>query len=280
MTYEFYADVFFLTNFYLDFLAVYAVSEVLQQKKRLLRYVICCALGSLIGCVLFLVVSNYDFYLICIHFLVNPGMMVCAFFPSGKKIYAKGYGLMYFMVLLLGGSVEWMYGTVAKGHCYELCLLLTAVPVMVFCFILRKTRKNVHRFYPVRIVHNGKMAAARALYDTGNTLHDPYVKQAVHIVSKDIFEALGGKEAFLTRLIPFSSVGCKEGMLEAFTVESLKIGEGDEEISISPAVLAAADAALFGNRAYQMILHCCISDNMPLEAFQGARSKERCFSKE
>ena len=33
MNYEFYADVFFLTNFYLDFLAVYLVSEILQQKK-------------------------------------------------------------------------------------------------------------------------------------------------------------------------------------------------------------------------------------------------------
>ena len=33
MNYEFYADVFFLTNFYLDFLAVYLVSEILQQKN-------------------------------------------------------------------------------------------------------------------------------------------------------------------------------------------------------------------------------------------------------
>ena len=85
MNYGFYADVFFLTNFYLDFLAVYAVGEVLQQKRRLPRAALCCALSSLAGCVLFLTLSDYDLYVLCIHFIVNPVMTVCCFFPAGKK---------------------------------------------------------------------------------------------------------------------------------------------------------------------------------------------------
>ena len=266
MTYEFYADVIFLTNFYLDFLAVYAVSEVLLQKKRILRDMVCCAVSSLVGCILFLMVSDYDVYLILIHFIVNPVMVVFVFFPAKKKVYGKAYGLMYFVVLLLGGSVEWLYGTVAKGRYYELCLLLTAVPVMVFCYILRRKRKNVQRFYPAQIGHKGKTVVLQALYDTGNTLYDPYIKAAVYIVSKEVMEALGREDAFLTRLIPFSSVGCRQGMLEAFTVEYIKIGEGDMEVTVAPAVLAAADASLFGNRPYKMILHSSLSEKMPLEA--------------
>lgn len=266
MNYEFYADVFFLTNCYLDFLALYAAGEVLQQKKRLLRYIICCALSSLAGVILFLTVSNYQVYLFCIHCIVNPGMIVCSFFPAEKKLYAKAFFLMYFMVMLLGGSVEWLYRTVFDGRCYELCLLFSAVPVAVFLFIVRRKRKNVQRFYPVCIVHKEKTVALRAFYDSGNTLYDPYVKEAVHIVPKEIFEALGGKEAFFTRLIPFSSVGCRQGMLEAFTVEYMQIGEGDMKMMTAPAVLAVAEDALFDHRPYQMILHCSMSEKMPLEA--------------
>lgn len=262
MKYEFYVDVFFLTNFYLDFLAVYAVSEMLRQKKKLLRYLVSCALSSLIGCILYLVLTDYDMYLLCMHFIVNPGMVFLSFFPAEKRIYGKAFCLMYFVILLLGGSVEWLYQTVAKGHFYELCLLLSAIPVIALLYMLRRKRKNVQGFYPVRIEHNGRNVTLQGLYDTGNRLLDPYRKEAVHIVSKKTFEDLGGKENFSTRLIPFSSVGCQNGMLEAFTVEHLWIDWEGVQIERSPCVLAAAEDMLFQNRSYQMILHGSIIESM------------------
>lgn len=280
MNYEFYADVFFLTNFYLDFLAVYAVSETLKQKKRPVRAAVCCALGSLAGCILFLELSDYDLYVMCIHFIVNPIMVVCSFFPAGKKIYIKAYFLMYFIILLLGGSMEWLYHTVFSGRYFELCLALTAVPVFVFLFILRTKRKNVHRIYPATVSHRGRTVTLLALYDTGNTLYDPYMKEPVHIIADSVIGSLGGREAFALRFIPFSSVGCGQGMLEAFTVDSLTIGEGNARIVFAPAVLAAAEDALFKNRAYQMILHGSISEKMPLTAWKGTRREVACQGNE
>ncbi len=262
MNYEFYADVFFLTNFYLDFLAVYTVSEILKQKKKPLRYLICCAFSSLIGCVLFLVIQNYDIYLLCIHFIVNPGMVICCFFPAGKRIYGKAFCLMYFVILLLGGSVEWLYITITDGRYYELSLILTLIPVIVFLYILRRKRKNVHCFCQVWIEHQGKRIALQALYDTGNRLIDPYVKEPVHIISKEIYESLKGGEAFAVRLVPFSSVGRKDGLLEAFTVDSIQIEWEDAKAVLSPAVLAAAEETLFKNRSYQMILNSCVGEKM------------------
>lgn len=262
MDYEFYADVFFLTNFYLDFLAVYMVSEILKQKKKLLRYLVCCALSSLMGCILFLMIPDYDFYLLCIHFMVNPGMVIGCFFPAGKRIYGKAFCLMYFVILLLGGSMEWLYGTVTDGRYYELCLILTGVPVIVFLYILRQRRKNVHCFCQVWIEHQGNKLVLQALYDTGNRLVDPYVQEPVHIVSKEVYDTLGGKEAFGVRLVPFSSVGRKEGLLEAFTVDRIRIVWEEEEIVCAPAVLAAAEESLFQNRSYRMILNSCVGEKL------------------
>ena len=264
MNYEFYADVFFLTNVYLDFLAVYIVSEILQQKKRLLRYLFCCALSSFAGILLFLQIENYDVYLICIHFIVNPGMMFACYFPAEVKIYIKAFCLMYFVILMLGGSVQWMYVTIAGRHYYELCLFLTAVPVIVFLYILRRKRQNVQCFCQVTIVHNNRTVKLWALYDTGNRLIDPYRKEPVHIVAKEIYGSLSQDAQIPTRLIPFSSVGCQNGMLSAFTVERICIQWKEAEMEIAPAVLAAAEDTLFQNRAYQMILHGSVSEKMEL----------------
>ena len=255
MNYEFYPDVFFVTNFYLDFLAAYAVGEILQRKKKIARYLICCGVSSLAGCILFLKLQNYDLYLLCVHFIVNPGMVIAIFFPAEKGIYGKAFCLMYFVLLLLGGSVEWMYLTVAGGRFYELCLLLSAAPIMLFLFILRRKRKNVQHLYQVQIVRGETEIFVQALYDTGNSLLDPYVRKPVHIVSKETYEKLGGSRGLPVRLIPFSSVGCENGVLGAFTVDCIRVEEEDAEIEISPAVLAAAKESLFADRAYQMILN-------------------------
>ncbi|MBO5373580.1 MAG: sigma-E processing peptidase SpoIIGA [Lachnospiraceae bacterium] len=262
MKYEFYADVFFLTNFYLDFLAVYTASEILRRKKRVIRYLLGAALSSLAGCILFLYMPEYAFYMYSVHFLVNPAMVIFCFFPSGKEIFVKAFFLMYFVLLLEGGSVQWLYYTVANGNNFELCLLLTGVPVGIFLYILRKKRKSVQTFYSVKIVHNGKEIWAKALCDTGNRLWDPYVGQAVHIVDKKIFVALGGKEQCPVRLIPFSSVGQKNGLIETFTAESIFVQCENEEIQISPVVLAVAEEGLFAQREYQMILHHSIFEKI------------------
>lgn len=262
MGYEFYADVFFLTNVYLDFLAVYLVGEILQQKKRVVRYLLGAALSSLVGCILFLCMPEYAFYMYSVHFIVNPAMIVFCFFPSRKEIYIKAFGLAYFVLLLEGGSVQFMYYTIAGGQYYEICLLLTAIPVVIFLFILRWKRKNVHMFYSVRIVHNGKEIMVRALCDTGNRLWDPYVGQAVHVVDAKIFQALGGKEQCPVRLIPFSSVGKKNGLIETFTADSIFVQCDNEEIQINPVVLAVAEQGIFEQRNYQMILHHSIFESL------------------
>lgn len=260
MNYEFYADVFFLTNVYLDFCAIYAVGEVLEQKKKRFRYLIGSAISSFLGCILFVLIEKYELYMLLIHFVVNPAMTVFCFYPAAKSVYGKAFGLMYFIILLLGGTLEWLYHTVAGGRGYELCLLLTAIPVCIFLFILRQKRKNVRRLYQVSVEYKGKKLTLQALYDTGNSLQDPYVGKPIHIVSRRIWDSLGEKQEFAIRLVPFSSVGCRRGLLEAFNVDVLQV-KGTEEWKIEPAVLAVAEESLFEGRDYEMILNSNIFEN-------------------
>ncbi|MCM1258363.1 MAG: sigma-E processing peptidase SpoIIGA [Roseburia sp.] len=258
MKYEFYADVFFLTNFYLDFLAVYGVSEILGKKKRICRYLFGSAISSLLGCVLFLSLNQYDLYLLSIHFIVNPAITVFCFFPANKKSYVHGYLLMYFVLLMLGGSMQWLYGTVTGGRYYELCLLLTGVPVMLFTYIIRRKRENVQIHYEAWVCHKGREVKVCALLDTGNRLVDPYTKEPVHILSESIKERLGIE--IPGRLVPFQSLGESGGLIEVFTIEKLRVCHREEDFVVSPAVVAAGEDILFLNKRYQMILHSSMAN--------------------
>jgi len=254
--YEFYADVFFLTNCYLDFLAVFAVSEILGKKKRIRRILLGAALSSLAGCILFLSLNNYDLYLLSMHFIVNPAVTVFCFFPEEKMVYVRGYLLMYFVLLMLGGSMQWLYGTVTGGKYYELCLILTAVPVVLFCYIIRKKRKNVQIYYETWICNKGREVKVQALLDTGNRLMDPYTKEPVHILTENMREELGTDK--MGRIIPFHSLGESNGIMEVHTVEKIRINAGQEELVLTPAVIAYGEEKLFLGRKYQMILHSAI----------------------
>lgn len=262
MDYVFYADVCFLTNFYLDFLAVLMTGEVLGRKIRWRRYLAGTALGSLIGCVLFPAVRSYDLYLFIVHFMVNPGMTLICFFPAKLREYQKAFCLMYFSILLLGGSMQWLYQTVFAGRAYEICLLLCAVPAGVFLYIIRIRRKKVNCFYLVEVCYRGNKVAVRALFDTGNRLQDPYVHMPVHIIDADRFEALTADAALPVRLIPFSSVGCENGLLRACTVDGMRIGTGNGVwlAEWKKPVLAVAGEEIFAGRSYQMILNSSVGE--------------------
>lgn len=270
MDYGFYADVFFLTNFYLDFLALYAVGELLQQKRRIRRYLSVSAAGSLLGCMLFLWLTNYDLYLVWMHFIVNPGMTLLCFFPAEKRIYGKAFCLTYFILLLMGGSMQWMYLTVCGGRYYELCLMLTAFPVWIFLYILRRKRKDVNDVCRVEIVCGEKEVCVRALFDTGNRLIDPYVGEPVHIISSKLFGELQREEESPVRFVPFSSVGCGHGMLRAFTANTMRVEAGGKPVEVTRPVLAAADEEIFRGRAYQMILNGSLGEKIE------RREEKRC----
>jgi len=88
-----------------------------------------------------------------------------------------------------------------------------------------------------------------ALHDTGNRLTDPYVHAPVHIAAKSVVERLmpDGKGC---RLLPFSTVGAMDGLMEVWTIDAMEWAGG----RIEHVVIGAAGDALFEGKDYRMIL--------------------------
>ena len=57
------------------------------------------------------------------------------------------------------------------------------------------------------------------------------------------------------RLIPYESLGCRHGLLEAVTIEELSFVYDDQKKTVKGAVLCLVDHALFEKKPYQMIIN-------------------------
>ena len=57
------------------------------------------------------------------------------------------------------------------------------------------------------------------------------------------------------RLVPFFSLGEKNGMLSVGNLDGMEIESGGKRYLIKPAVVGVADEILFDKKEYDMILH-------------------------
>lgn len=127
--------------------------------------------------------------------------------------------------------------------------LWTVILCCVCIWIFRKERRQT---VSVELLHKGKRVCFTALYDTGNTLHDPITGQPVLVVDRLIAQqltALSEKDLQTplealpqnpgSRLIPYKTVGHPASFLLGITVRQAKIGgrKGSAVIALSPDIL-------------------------------------------
>ena len=174
-------------------------------------------------------------------------------------------GLLYFtnMGIRLGGVIK-------NGVFY----FNIPLNYMIFCtlgaYILVYTaeklfkKASVRSFSRVKIYRLGKAVELTALVDTGNMLSDPLSGRKVLIAEARTLAPLFSfciedilKESFLSeslpdgfRLIPFSSIGKKDGLLAAFVPDLVEIDSRKADNIIT----AVFDGALSGSGDYNALI--------------------------
>lgn len=255
MKYEIYIDVFVITNFFMDYLALFLANVFLGRKQMQRRLILSSILGAVVSLVLFLTLSSHLFYCLCIHALLNPLMVWLAFRPKEIRRFVEVWVVTYLVILLMGGSMQWIYDTLFGGKYLLLSIAITWGMGMIAAFVWERQLVTGRRTYDVTLYLSGSEVSIRAYYDTGNLLTDPYVRQPVSIVSSAILSPLLKDYESKKRLITFSSLGESDGLMEAFTIEKMLIHRKKHVLVIEPAVLGLADEKLFVHRDYQMILN-------------------------
>ncbi len=252
--YEVYIDVLAANNFFADLAALLAVNLFRRKYVRAHRILTGAVIGTVGSCLIFLICASPAAYFLTVHFLVNPAVVLLTFGEKSKQDFFSDLCIGYFAFLLIGGITEWLYAGGMGFFTYEAAVTAALLLLLFLVLWLRKQLKNRIRYAQVRLKQNGKHIRLQALADSGNLLTDPYTGKPVCMIDRQVYETAYGRPENV-RLIPYESLGCRHGLLEAVTIEQLSYAYGNKTGNVNRAVLGLTDHALFETKQYQMIIN-------------------------
>lgn len=260
VTYEFYLDVFWVTNLIMDGVVLTLTGLLGRERIRMSRILMASALGATASACLFLCLSSYTGYQLVLHILVNPVMIRTAFPWKGRWIFLRRFLEAYVISVVLGGILAWIWPA-PKGNFW-----LWAAAAGILCgggiWWLRLKRRRAP-LLEVLLVGAGQKITLKGFWDTGNLLWDPMLQRPVHIIQKDLLPEEVWEGAKI-HYVPYQSLGQDKGLLPVAVLEGMYLQETDKGGGkvryVEKPVLGLAGPRLFAGKPYQMILHGTVMD--------------------
>lgn len=261
MEYELYADIWFLTNFTMDVMALWAAGKMMKQRVCLGWLLLGAFVGTVGSMCLFFFLSNYTWYQLGVHFLVNPLMVWICYRSRKWKQFLGQWFLAYLSVILLGGILGWAASALGMAGNLWLFLAGAAGFLILAEKVLGYFRRQKETVCELLLVTGEGNIAAKGFFDTGNLLMDPTVGKPVHIIKREVLGKQIESGALLTRLVPFHSLGEENGMLEVVTIEGMYILKEEQPLYLDKPALGLANEKLFQDDRYDVILNGRSIDN-------------------
>lgn len=180
---------------------------------------------------------------ICLYLYITAfasgGILNAVYFYTNFQMMAKGMNFITF--------------TISAGISY---LVLNYV-VHIIKIKMGKTG-NKEDIMEVMLCHRGVSKKVNALFDSGNSLKEPISGKPVHIVDYETADSIlkGGQETQeKIRIIPYYSLGKKNGLMTAFECEKVIINIKGNNIDIGSAYLGIYRGELCAKGKYKMILN-------------------------
>lgn len=255
MEYELYADIWFLTNFTMDSIALWIAGKLMKQQIRMKRLLLGSFVGTAGSMCLFFLLSDYTWYQLGVHFLVNPLMVYLCYRSKGKKEFLSQWVITYLAVILLGGILEWSMPYMDGDKYYILCLAGALLFLAVADKLLGHVRTQKETVYDLLLVTREGNISVKGFFDTGNLLTDPLVNRPVHIIKREILKEQIEKEQLPVRLIPFHSLGKESGLLKVVTLEGMYIMKDNHPLYLEKPVFGIAEEKLFQDDKCDVILN-------------------------
>lgn len=255
MEYEIYADIWFLTNFLMDSIALGIAGKIMKQRIQMKWLLLAAFAGTAAALGLFFLMYDYRWYQLLIHLLINP-MMVWICYRSRKlKHFLGQWVITYLSVILLGGILEWSMSELTGGKYFVLCVLAALIFLWITENLLGYFRRRNMASYDLLLITKEGKISVKGFFDTGNLLMDPLACKPVHIIKKKILKEQIEKGKLLPRMIPFHSLGMENGLLEAVTIEGMYILRENQPLYLEKPVLGLAEENLFQDDGCDVILN-------------------------
>ncbi|MGD0152676.1 MAG: sigma-E processing peptidase SpoIIGA [Thermacetogeniaceae bacterium] len=287
-----YVDVLFLINFVMDYGVLWAAARLSRIRFISWRLAGAACLGAIYG-ILVLLPDLYFLSAIWMKFLASLVMLGIAFAPLAWKKLGQVLLYFYLIAFLMGGAVlgfvyfmnsfaiQPVFSDVPLPYLWLTIALGTAVLLGKWGVpFLRKTFLQDMMKVPVLIMLQGHEIKVDGLVDTGNQLVDPLTGAPVVIVEYDVLAPYlppqakylfsGGGEVDLEkvaqcfaevgyvlpiRVIPFTTIGKRHGMLVGFKPDEIIILTGDQKVHNANVVVGIYSRHLSPRGTYHALLH-------------------------
>ena len=220
MIYEWYADIFFLTNILLDASAMLAAGVALNRQIRLGRCVLACTIGTLLSMML-LLHTNMLYSSILLHGVVHPLMTWFVFGVRDIAGYLRALLTVYIVIFVMGG-VQNSMAVYFENSTVQIIFFGILAAVMFVIYVLR--RKVTGGICQVELWIQDQKVMVKAYCDSGNLLRDPINGRPVSILQQEILiELQAEKKLPGTHMIGYQTIHGSDGRLEVMTLDRMII---------------------------------------------------------
>ena len=252
MEYVLYLDVWFLTDIFLNLLALWLTAVFLKKPMRMSRLCLAALAGSLWNCALVLYPMRSSVAELFLTIAVaGSGMVRIAF---GKDNSVSMDLVLLLATTILSGCLAFVKEQfwLTDQEILSAAAFATACAGILLRKLLHSTEIGNQRF-PVRLYYQGKQREFLALADSGNRLRVPESQKAVSLISYD--DCRGFCEQVAGGIfIPYRAVGTDHGLLFAITFEKMEIEKNGICKTIENPVVAITKEPLSSGGDFNMLL--------------------------
>lgn len=281
-----YIDVIFLVNLVMDSLLLWAAGKLAGVRIVYQRILAASILGAIysVGCVFSNLSPWYDFP---VKVIISGIIVILAYWPDSGRLFLKVWAYFYGVSFAMAGAVvgaSYLFQSFPLGSVPDFSYLwlgggvVCAVALGVYGDRMMKERvvPNLLKC-PVGLRFGAIWCQGHGFIDTGNNLTDPLtnkpvvvaeyqlisgcfpvdVREAVEYCQKEenLFEALAQTSwANRLRIIPFTSIGKKHGLLVGLRSDELKIQTGNRWLSYPGVVIGLYHESLSPEGNFQMLV--------------------------
>ncbi len=283
--YVIYLDVLILINLIMDMIIFIISTMIINKVVPFKKILIGSILASIMYCIFAITPLMRDVPAILYSVFIPLPAILIIFKPYNIKTLIKEYLVCTFVAALIGGitfSIWSRMGLRLESIWNINIWILLLIGAMVGCCFYLSFYHIRRRFilpefeYNMVLVRNGIEVGLKSLLDTGNCLYTPMTHKPVVVAEYKCVDVLMTEnekkfcekyadniESILTDdimqdikyLIPFSSVGCKGGMLIGIEVDSMTIKKYDFRKKYRNCIIGVSITPISSDRSYTALLH-------------------------
>jgi len=266
-----YADVVFLVNLIMNFLIFWTVGKLTKIQAKKYRVFIGALTASLLYCLIIFIPSLRGFYNFFTAIFILITALYITFGYKNIRTFAKLIIISHITAIILGGTTLAIYYyasttifAASTGISFRFLVVSTFFSFIIIKFgthYIQKNSMSKQSFCEIQIFKGDSSTKLVALIDTGNTLVEPLshfpVIIAEHKSIKNLIYDEGDSVAIADkiRMIPFKSIGAKNGMLIGFRPDKVEIKNNRESFEIQDVVIGICNFTLSKSGNYQGLLN-------------------------